>query len=51
MIIMVHVLFAIAGLMLYVLASGKMSEVGRIIFWTAFLALMLRTGSGTVHLF
>jgi hypothetical protein len=32
---------AVVGLVVYALANGKASEAGRIVFWTALLAIFL----------
>lgn len=38
-------LVAIVGLLIYALAAGKAQEVGRIMFFTGLLILLLRIGS------
>ena len=51
MIILVPLLIAIIGLLLYVLASNaKYSEIGRIMFWTGLLATLLKTGPAAISI-
>ena len=49
MIIILPLLVAVIGLLMYVLASNpKVTEIGRILFWTGTLAFLLGGGAGHV---
>jgi Na+/phosphate symporter len=49
MVILVSLLIAILGLLLYVMSSNaKFSEVGRIMLFVGLLATLLRTGPAAV---
>jgi hypothetical protein len=49
MIVVLPLLIAVIGLLMYVLASNpKVVEIGRIMFWTGLLAFLLGGGVGTV---
>ena len=51
MIILLPLLVAIVGLLLYVMATQpKIVEVGRILFWTGMLATLLRAGPASISL-
>ena len=51
MIILVPLLIAIIGFLLYVLASNpKFSEIGRIMFFTGLLATLLKTGPAAISI-
>lgn len=51
MIILVPLLIAIIGLLLYVLASNpKFAEIGRIMFFTGLLATLLKTGPAAISI-
>lgn len=51
MIILVPLLIALVGLVLYLLvANAKYAEIGRIMFWTGLLATLLKTGPAAISI-
>jgi hypothetical protein len=49
MTILIPLLIALVGVLLYALAANpKVSEIGRIMFWTGLLATLLRVGPASV---
>lgn len=50
MIIFIPLLAAIIGVLMYALAANpKLSEIGRILFWTGALVTLLHVGSETAN--
>jgi hypothetical protein len=46
MIIYLPLLFALIGLLMYALCiNPKLAEIGRLLFWTSWLAFMLNSGT------
>jgi len=51
MIAIIPVLFALAGVLMYALVSNaKLAEIGRLVFFAAFLVIMLESAKHVVKL-
>ena len=49
-VILLPLLVALLGLLMYALASGKLVEVGRILLWTGLLATLLHLSARVLQL-
>lgn len=49
-VILLPLLVAVVGLLMYALAAGKLVEVGRIMFWCGLLATLLHLNAHLVSL-
>jgi len=51
MTIVLPLLIAVIGLLMYILASNpKVAELGRLMFWTGLLAFLLGGGASALHI-